>query len=171
MQLIQCTAKLLREMGLRPTDVHKGPATPGSLTQWHANLLHINRRKTLLFVNDRTLFNFVVPDVNRRHIQRISELFLSNLSCVIADEDMPEEIQAKILCEYSDLRIAKSSDRSVLGSANDIAYNYKWSILEAGGVHSPRVPAIIRQMNRMPLQAIDFKFPIVEMSNLYGFAV
>jgi len=171
MQILRCTAKLAREMGLRPPDLHYESLTSGLLAQWHANLLHINRRKTVLFVNDRTLFNFVVLDVSRRDIQRLPELFLSHFSCVIADENIPKEIRAKILSEYSDLRIAKSANRSVLGSANDIALHYKYSILDAGGVHSPEVPEIIRKMNRMPLQAIKYKFPIEELRNLYAFAV
>ena len=72
------------------------------------------------------------------------------------------------MSEYQDIGIAKSSNRSVLGSANDIAYHYKHSILEAGGVSSWRVPEIIHQINRMPLSAIKFAFPIEEVRNLYG---
>jgi hypothetical protein len=43
---------------------------------------------------------------------------------------------------------------------NDLAFHYKYSILESGGVHSPAVPGIIRQLNRMPMSAIKEVFPI-----------
>jgi hypothetical protein len=169
MQLIRCTSKLLRELRAKPVSSVEA-AGGGLLGQWHANLLHIDRRKSLLFVNDRTLFNFIVPDVNRAQIQSLPELFRSHLSCVLSEERVPEGTKHSILAEYDEIQIAKSSDRSVLGSANDLAFHYKYSILEAGGVHSWRVPAIIRQLNRMPLQAIAFKFPIEELANRCGFA-
>ncbi len=171
MQLIRCTAKLLNEMGLKSKDLQQQQPTFAFLGQWHANLIHIDRRKCLLFVNDRTLFNFIVPDVGRAQIRELQELFLSSLSCVLSDEGIPVDIKARILSEYAELGIAKSSNRSVLGSAKDLAFHYKVLILDAGGVHSWRVPEIIREMNRMPMQAIVFKFPIIELGNLYGFAV
>ncbi len=72
--------------------------------------------------------------------------------------------------EYEEIALAKSSSKSVLGSANDIAFHYKYSILDAGGVHSWKVSEIIHRMNRMPMQAIQMKFPIEEIRSLYGIA-
>ena len=170
MQLIRCTAKLLKEVGLKPTELQHDEPQFSFLGPWHANLVYIDRRKSVLFVNDRTLFNFMLPDVNRAQIRGLPDLFLSGLSCVISAEDFPEEVKRKILKEYEQIALAKSSNRSVLGSANDLAYHYKFSILDAGGVHSWRVPEIIRQLNRMPMQAIKSKFPIEEIRTLYGIA-
>ena len=133
MQLIRCTAKLLKEMGIRPKDLRQVKPKFSFLGQWHANLIYINRRKTLLFVNDRTLFNFVVPDVTRSQIRDLPDEFRLTLSCVLAEEAIPEDIRDRILAEYEEIGFAKSS-------------------------------------NRMPLQAIEFKFPISELAHLYGFA-
>ena len=170
MQLIRCTAKLLREMGLKPNDLRQDEPTFSFLGQWHANLIHIDRRKTLLFVNDRTLFNFVIPDVSRKLVRELPEQFRLTLTCVLSAEAITDDVRNRILAEYEEIGLAKSSNRSVLGSSNDIAFNYKYQILRAGGVHSPQIPDIIRNLNRMPLQAIEFKFPIEELASLYGCA-
>ena len=167
MQLIRCTAKLLKEIGLKPAQLQHGEPNFSFLGQWHANLIYINRRKSVLFVNDRTLLNFVVPDTNRAQIRQLPELFLSTLACFFSDEDVPRGTIATILAEYDEIGIAKSSSRSVLGSSNDIGFHYKYMIEEAGGVHSWRVPGIIHDLNRMPMQAIKYKFPIKEFRNLY----
>ena len=58
-------------------------------------------------------------------------------------------------------------DGSVLGSMNDLAFHYKFSIQEAGGVHSPAVPEIIRRLNRMPMGALKYVFPIEALKALY----
>ncbi len=168
MQLIRCTAKLLKEAGLKPTESQHDDSLFSFLGQWHANLIYIDGRKSVLFVNDRTLFNFILPDVTRAQIHDLPELFLSGLSCVISAEEFPEEVKPRIMAEYEQVALAKSSNKSVLGSANDLAFHYKYSILDAGGVHSWKVPEIIRQLNRMPLKAIKYAFPIEEIRNLYG---
>lgn len=170
MQLIRCTAKLLKEAGLKPAELQYEEPQFSFLGPWHANLIYIDRRKSVLFVNDRTLFNFVLPDVNRDQIRGLPDLFLSGLSCVISAEEFPEDVKKRIINEYEQVALAKSSNRSVLGSANDLAYHYRFGIMDAGGVHSWRVPEIIREMNRMPMQAIKTKFPIQEMRDLYGIA-
>ena len=50
---------------------------------------------------------------------------------------------------------------------NDLAFHYKYSILEAGGVHSYAVPEIIRRLNRMPMGSLKYMFPIEALRGLY----
>jgi hypothetical protein len=160
MQLIRCTKKLQKEMGLKPSDLcAEGPCF-SYLGPWHANLIYINRRKCVLFANDRTLFNFIVPDVTRATIRELDKLFTGYLSCILADEGFADADRARILSEYDEIRFANTNSKSVLGSMNDLAFHYTHSILESGGVHGPAVPGIIRQLNRMPMSAIKEVFPI-----------
>ena len=160
MQLIRCTKKLQKEMGLKPSDLCAEEPRFSYLGPWHANLIYINRRKCLLFANDRTLFNFIVPDVSRENIRELEGLFTSYLSCILADEGFAEADRQRMLSEYDEIGFANTSSKSVLGSMNDLAFHYKYSILESGGVHSPAVPEIIRRLNRMPMSAIKEVFPI-----------
>ena len=129
MQLIRCTAKLLKEVGLKPNELQHDEPRFSFLGPWHANLIYIDRRKSVLFVNDRTLFNLILPDVSRAQIRALPNLFLSGLSCVISAEEFPEDVKMKILGEYEEIVLSKSSDRSVLGSANDLAFHYRISCI------------------------------------------
>ena len=168
MQLVRCTGKLLRELGLKRDDLTFEEPRFSFLGQWHANLIYINRQKAVLFVNDRTLFNFIIPGVSRAEIRDLANQFRHMLACILSEEGLPEAVKERILSEYEEVGVGKSSDRSVLGSSNDLAFHYKHRILEAGGIHSWRVPQIIRELNRMPMQAIPSKFPIDELRQLYG---
>jgi len=173
MQLIRCTTKLLKEVGVKPHDLEQTEPTFSFLGQWHANLLLIERKKCVLFVNDRTLFNFIVPGVIRAQIRSLGCLFRDHLRCALANEGFSEQQVDQILSEYDDLKIAKSSDRSVLGCSNDFAFHYKYQITRHGGIHSWKVPEIIREMNRMPMHAATPRsmFPIRELKSLCGNAV
>lgn len=167
MQLIRCTKKLQKEMGLKQSDLCTEEPRFSYLGPWHANLIYINRRKCVLFANDRTLFNFIVPDVSRENIRDLEKLFTGYLSCILVDEGFEEADRERILSEYDEISFANSSSKSVLGSMNDLAFHYKYSILESGGVHSPAVPGIIRRLNRMPMGALKYVFPIEALKALY----
>jgi len=167
MQLIRCTKKLQKEMGLSKASFSESEPAGACLGSWHANLVFIARRKCALFVNDRTLFNFIVPDVSRAQLKALSSLFISWLACVLAEEEIPEYVREKIMAEYSQIEYANTNSRSVLGSMNDLAYHYEYLILSEGGVHSPAVPGIIKRLNHIPMGAIKYTYPIEALTAIY----
>ncbi len=168
MPVIRCTKKLQREMGLKSADLSTAEPDSLPLSSWHANLIFIGRRKCVLFVNDRTLFNFIAPDVRRAEIRDLASVFLSYLVCVLHAEQLPKPVVEQILAESAQVSFGSTTNRSVVGSMNDLVFHYELHILSAGGVHSAEVPSIIRRLNRMPMGALKYAFPIEELQALYG---
>jgi hypothetical protein len=160
MQLIGCTKKLQKEMGLGVKDLATFEPDDSGLGPWTANLIFMNRRKCILFVNDKTLFNFLVPDVPRQQIRELARMFRGWLSCVLAEESFTEAQIVKILSEYNEIGYSSTKSRSVLGSMNDLAFMYKFSMQSGGGLHSPDFPEIIKEMNRTPMGALGYRLPI-----------
>ncbi len=151
-------------MGLKQSYLHEKDPESSLLGSWHANLIYIGRRKCALFVNDRTLFNFIAPDLTRVRIRELDGLFREFLRCVLVEEEIPDSSVQQIMGEYTELAYGNSNNKSVLGSMNDLAYHYKFHILSEGGVHSCSVPSIIRRLNRMPMGAIEYRYPVEELS-------
>ncbi len=50
---------------------------------------------------------------------------------------------------------------------NDLAFHYKYAVLEAGGVHSHLIPSIISWLNHMPMGTIGHRYPIDALKELY----
>ena len=121
----------------------------------------------MLLVNDRTLFNFLIPDLSRPEIRRLGDLFRNYLQAVVASEGFSITARERIQEEYSEVGYARSNDRSVRGSMNDLAFHYKYAVLEAGGVHSHLIPSIISWLNHMPMGAIGHRYPIDALKELY----
>jgi len=167
MQLIRCTQKLQKEMGLKKDDLVEAESRFSFLGSWHANLLLIDRKKCLLFVNDKTLSNFIAPDVRRAEIKNLGVLFQRYLSCVLFAEGMSDGVIEKIMEEYREVGYAGTNSKSVLGSMKDLAFHYEYHILSEGGVHSPMVPEIIHKLNRMPMGALGYKYPIEALKAMY----
>lgn len=154
-------------MGLKKSDISEIEPNESYLGSWHANLIFISGKKCLLFVNDKTLFNFIVPDISRTQIRDLSSIFRVTLECVLAAEDVPEMAKTKIMSEYRSILYANTNSKSVLGSMNDLAFHYKYHIQSEGGVHSYAVPDIIKKLNHMPMGALDYVFPIEALKAVY----
>jgi hypothetical protein len=167
MQLIRCTGKLQKEMGLKKAELWEVEPKFSYLGSWHANLIYIGGRKCILFVNDKTLFNFLAPGVSRAEIKNLSVLFKSYLPCVLSDAGFGTSAVEKIMSEYDEISYAKTKSKSVLGSMNDLAFHYKYHIQDAGGVHSYEVPSIIRRLNKMPMGAIKYAYPLDTLRTMY----
>jgi len=167
MQLIRCTKKLQKEMGLKNDALIQQEPTPSLLGSWHANLIIIDQSKCILFVNDKTLFNFVIPDVPKEQFRKLDALFRDFLQCILAEEGFDETTTDKILQEYAEIGFANTNNKSVLGSMNDLAQHYQYYIEEGGGVHSYMIPQIIHRLNSMPMGAIGYRFSIEALRELY----
>lgn len=50
----------------------------------------------------------------------------------------------------------------------DLFFYYKFTILRKGDVHSAAVPAIIRDLNHIPMGALKYKFSIAVLKELVG---
>jgi len=157
MQTIKCTAKLRKEMGLANASLAEPTPQTGVLGAWHANLIYVNRRKCVLFVNDKTLYNFAVPSLSRAEIKELDSVFLQYLVLNLFQEGFSEEMVKKLTQEYDQIQFTKTDNKSVLGSMNDLAWHYKYHLVEDG---EGFLSHIVHELNRMPMGAMNYAFPI-----------
>ena len=115
MQTIHCTQKLLKELGKQGATISQSKHKLVLLGSWHANLIRIERRKCVLFTNDRTLYSFLVPEVKKAEIIKFRELFLIHLKVNLMKEGFGTEEINKALGEYDEIAVAPTTNRSVLG--------------------------------------------------------
>jgi len=160
MGIIRCTAKMLKELGVKPTD-ELGQSV--SIGNWHANLLLIDRRKCVLFTNDQTLYSLFVPALKKPQFEIFPEVFRLNLYKGLMSEGFSERQIECLFNEHRQIKIAKSNNRSVLGSMNDLAANIKCSVDMRGGLDKADLNDLNHELNRIPMGAIQYKSSIVEL--------
>ncbi len=56
---LKCTGKVQTALKLKADQLHAIQTTDTLLGDWFVNLLTIDRSKTLLFVNEKTLLSFI----------------------------------------------------------------------------------------------------------------
>ena len=112
--VIGCTKKLLDFLGVKP---QKLTAETDPLFSWTANLIILNRRKTLVAVNNATKCCFVLHGLTAKSISKLPELIKDGIRAVLQSEYIAPEIIEKYLDDCGcDLTFATTLSRS------DVAY-------------------------------------------------
>ena len=159
MTIIRCTKRLLDELGLRISDLPDEGPVEGLLGEWYCNLRRFDRRKVLLFTHPDTLFSFWVPGIKKADLEDFGMLFFTHLAKNLAHEGFPEPVIRRAI-ETDEIRIGKTSSRSVLGSMNDYAYLSEYMIASAGGLQRADILEINKKLNRTPMSGIGMNFAI-----------
>lgn len=160
MGIIRCTAKLLKELGIKP---EIPPTLPSSLSDWHANLLWIDHRKYVLFTNDQTLYSFLIRFVKKPLSYDFGELFRLGLLKSLMSEGLDDPLVRRMQGRLVTIRFAKTGSRSILGSMNDLAFQIKCMAHAEGGLVTADLSKINRELNRIPMGAIKYNFGIEEL--------
>ncbi len=114
---LRCTAKLLKRLKASPD-----PSPPPSTTKlgdWYANLLFVDRQQLILCVSEVTR----LPVLLRSRGEEPLAVRLANaVGGMLTALGVPERAAHEETAEMSEVAIAATASRSVLGSLNDYTY-------------------------------------------------
>jgi len=151
MPAFRCTQKLLAQLGVRhPPDIEDEG------DDWHANLIWIERKKLVLFCSTSTLFCCVTPPVSKSEIQGLNRLFLLALHHTLQHEGFPDDDIVHCCSLYQSMSIAKTNDRSILGTMTDYTFHLKYWVDRYGGLAWCDLGRVMRHLNEMPQVKRDF---------------
>ncbi|WP_071460893.1 plasmid pRiA4b ORF-3 family protein [Bacillus massilinigeriensis] len=112
--LIQCSKKLLDQLKL--------PAVPGNeedeFFSWHAHMVMINRRKTVVLVNDSSLYVVVLYGLKAKEFQNLGRIAKDGIRKTFEAEGMKDEVIEKYLDALGEVSFAKTKNRSTVARMN-----------------------------------------------------
>jgi len=113
---IQCTKKLLDELKIKPepTAIEEAP-----LFSWHANFLTINRRKTVVLVNDSNRYVIVLYGLLAKDVREFDELITEAIQTNFREEGIREEIIQQFIAHAPTITYTKTKDRSSVARMNN----------------------------------------------------
>ena len=160
MVTLRCTRKVLEYLDVEP--IQNAPSSTGELGDWYANLVTTYAGDLIIFVNERTLLTVAVPaweseDLFGNFLQRVRNLLMML--------DVSRHAIEQELSHYQEMRIGRTASRSVLGSMNDIAYNYQFIAERSAEQGMPSLSDAEYQLSQMPSIARNF-FPDQEAKRL-----
>lgn len=154
---LRCTQKLLNLLGEHPSAEEAIAEGEGD---WYGNLFWIERKKCLLFTHAESLFCFVVPDIRKADASPIGPLFVEHLQFELAIESLSTVLFGDM--DANDVQIAKTIDRSVVGSMVEFTFLCQHMIDSVGGLARTDITALNQQLRRTPMgrRRKRFDYPI-----------
>ncbi len=170
MLTIRCTQKVLKKYKLqkRLESAPPDPPVPGAissnapssfLNEWYANLIRVERRHLVVFVNAQTLMTVVVPAAGLGPDALVRELrtrFASLLTKLEIDRHRVDEAVATM----DPVVWARTADRRVISSMNNICMElgYVFTVDRAKGIHDPLSGELY--VARTPYKYIGYLAPV-----------
>ncbi len=157
---LRCTQKAQRFLGLKREHLSEVKSPSSLLGNWYVNIFVVDRRKTILFMNERTLLSFVIFGARKEHVKAFSDIFLRGVDQLLSIEGIDDEAIDRVLSDYETLEYTATSDRKVLGNMNDLMDLYKHFIFHGGGYKNCDLWSIISRINRTPQRNLGWMFSI-----------
>jgi hypothetical protein len=113
--LIQCTKKLLSELKVESTTM---PSEVDERFSWHANLLTLNRRKTVVLMNDSNRYLIVLYGLKAKDFKNLDELFIHAICETFRAEGIKEEIIEAYISESKEITYTTTKNRTLVARLN-----------------------------------------------------
>ncbi|KIL34273.1 hypothetical protein SD71_21600 [Cohnella kolymensis] len=118
MIILRLTKALLKDMKVTPIESDSVP----SLFNWHVNIYRLNNCKHIVFVNDLSRLSVIIDGIRTGQLAQMKEKFLITLEDYLRSEGVEDGLVASYLKEGSELRIARTNNRSVLGTMKEVTF-------------------------------------------------
>jgi hypothetical protein len=154
MVTLRLTHKLQKLLNIDLTEQLK--PTTSKLGDWYANFVPTYSGDLIVFVNEKTLLSVAIPIWESDHFLLLFRLRVGNLLGMIGIQSKAIENE---LSHYDQIQFGKTNSRSVLGSMNDIAFQYQAIAEMAENKAGWSLSNAEFQMSEMPCKPIDYRGP------------
>jgi hypothetical protein len=116
--VIHCTRKLIEELGVFPEEVAENP-----LFSWHANLILVNRKKTLVLENDLTRYPIVLVGLKASDLINIKDVILASIRETLLFDGISKEVVDKFLKLSGPITFTRAQDKKKISCVNQTCQN------------------------------------------------
>ena len=154
---IQCTRKLTEKFDIKI----KNDIICGDLFSWHAHIFNFNRKNCIIFMNNKTRYNFLIYGVTKKQICDFNNIIKENLIKNLEAENINSTKMSRYIKEFNEIEYTKTSDRRLIGQINDMIYisKYRLSSYEFLGIEE--LIEVNRKNNRTPMPKAEFAYSMM----------
>jgi len=153
---IRCTQKVIKELRLKEEGLCDVKQPTSLLGNWYTNLFVLDRRKTLIFMSERTLLSFIIFGIRKDNIKDLPIVFHNGLRQLLLIEGLDSNVISNVTKECREIELTKTTSPSLIGNLNDLMNLYKDFILTGGGLNSCDLDSITKKINRTPQKNLEW---------------
>jgi hypothetical protein len=162
----RCTAKVQKELGIIPSELVEVKPGDSLLGNWYVNLFTVDRRKTFIFVNEKTLLSFIIFGIKKSNVKKTPEIFLRGIDQLLTIEGFDIGKINRVFKGYESYEFTKTASKSIIGNMNDLVELYKHSIIYDGGFKYVDIGELILRINRTPQKNLGWSNSIEMVKEL-----
>ena len=151
--ILHCTKKLIKTYDLT---IIENQSSNGKLEDWYANLIYIDGKKCLLLVESESLYSLLLPNFKKSDMENIESIFKNHLIKALSRINIGQDRIEEIFERSGKIQYTTTQSRSILGSMNEYAFQYKALIIDRGGLEKCDVDNVIYNVNNLIMGAIDY---------------
>ena len=155
------TQKLLKEVRLRKEDL----ADPGEgfMGSWFVNVFYLERRKSVLITNDKTLYSVLLWGLRRPDFDNLGARFIAGLASNLKRDGFDTGLIASVCMACHPVEWTTTNSRSVLGSMNDMIHCSKYMVGLQRQTIEREIAYLNCELNRTPMSALKHIVAMDEM--------
>lgn len=135
--IINCTKKLFDQIKKEPVTVDE----ENPLISWHANLLTVNRRKTIVLVNDKNRYVIVLHGLKAKDFNNLNEIFIQSIRSTFEQEGIVDDVIEQYIQSPNEVIYSKTKDRKLVARMNracETLYFFE-DLLDPESIHQPTI--------------------------------
>jgi hypothetical protein len=157
---LRLTEKLRKEFGISPSSLIEPTECHEGLGSWTLNLFKVRNQKAIIFVNDKTLYSFIIYKIRKDKFFNLVVYFVNGFTQLLEFDGFNEQEINHLTKGCNKICFTKTYSKSVLGNVNDLVWHYQMHVLDYGDFKHADVGNIIYKLNRMPQKNIGWSYSI-----------
>src|SRR6266542_45890 len=153
--VVRCTKKMLDLLGGRSITLSELSPTDDD---WYLNLLWIDRQKCILLTHAGTLFSVFRAAVRTADLRPIGNYLVAAVETEFRAENLPTDTFSKL--QPNSVQLAKTASRSTLGFMNEMAFELRYFIADAGGLERCDIDVLNQRLRRTLRNRGEYVRPI-----------
>lgn len=111
------------------------------LFSWHANLITVNHRKTVVLVNDKNRYSIVLYGLKARNFQRFDEHILEAIKETFREECIKDRVVEEFINYSKGITFTKTKNRSMVAKMNKACddVHFYARLLDNSSIYQPQV--------------------------------
>ena len=149
MVTLRCTQRVRTRLHL-PEQLPAAPPSTGALGDWYVHLVRFGRSEFAIATSERCLLTVLLPARELR--TSLVPNLCASLRSLLERLHVPQEWVSRELAVMQPVSFARATNRRVLGSMNDFAFQASHHLL-----HGDDLAAIAERLSHTPMSAIGEK--------------
>ena len=157
---LRLTDKTRKEFGISPSSLVDPIQCDEGLGAWALNVFKVGPQKALIFVNELTLYSFILFGLRKDNAFDLQRVFLKGFIQLLDADGFTEREISFLTLGTEEIQFTKTWSKSVLGNVNDLVWHYESWVQDYGGFKNADIGQIISRLNRMPQKNIGWGYSI-----------